>query len=629
MKNICLLLLPLFALLAGSCTERTGTKVVERPLYGLQNSKTLEIDKITLTDTSTILHMDAYFHPKYWIRVDTGTYIQANGVKYLITGSENIALGEYHWMPDSGEDHFKLFFPPLPKGTKTIDFIESDCDDCFKIWDIDLTGKAKEYKPQLPKDILGFKIDKSASLPEPVFKTGRTKVTLNLTGIKEGYVSNVRIYVNNIFTGDQEDVAGKEEAKDKYVFEFDQYSTANAYLKVGNSFMSIVLSPGENMDVYYDATAYSLRTSRYHSRPGIPFVGFKGEFAQINNQLALYGDSIHTYRILSQDSTIIDMTKEQFVSHLSNRYNAELERLGKSDLPAGIKQIVQANLKSSLVSNIRYIKEIYLSSYRYKHKLDWNTPIDYTAPETTDKEYMALKDMKLNDPYWTYSMDFSSAAASLTQGVSSDEALNEITGSKTGLMQDIRKSHTALKKAPALEKLTPEEEAGLKAASTPYYAEVYKAIYDKTKAEYDKSLKEGDFVIVPTPEVPSDKILDAIVAQYKGKVVFVDFWATWCGPCIQAMKTIKPFKPEMAEKGIVSIYISNASSPKAKWAEMLADIGGLHYYLSEGQWRTLSDKYQMRGIPTYMIFNKKGEKTFETAGYPGNDKIKKELEAIW
>ena len=62
---------------------------------------------------------------------------------------------------------------------------------------------------------------------------------------------------------------------------------------------------------------------------------------------------------------------------------------------------------------------------------------------------------------------------------------------------------------------------------------------------------------------------------------------------------------------------------------MLPDIGGLHYYLEEQQWRNLSDKYSIQGIPHYMIFDKQGNKTYQTAGFPGVDKLREELGKVW
>ena len=156
MKKIYLFFLLLLSLSITQCTK-PGPKIIERPVYGLQNTKTIEIAKIILTDSATILYIDAYSYPETWIRIDSATYIQADGKKYIITGADSIELNKEHWMPESGETHFTLFFPPIPKGTKTIDFIESDCDNCFKIWDIDLTGKAKAYKPSLPDNVLNYK----------------------------------------------------------------------------------------------------------------------------------------------------------------------------------------------------------------------------------------------------------------------------------------------------------------------------------------------------------------------------------------------------------------------------------------------------------------------------------------
>lgn len=129
-------------MLLASCTP--ANRVVENPLIGAANTMTLDFPKIELSDTATVLHVDAYFRPHNWIRIDAGTYLLADGQKYMLQGSEGILPDSLFWMPDSGEASFVLKFGPLPRGTKSFDFIESDCDDCFKLYRVDLTGK-KEY----------------------------------------------------------------------------------------------------------------------------------------------------------------------------------------------------------------------------------------------------------------------------------------------------------------------------------------------------------------------------------------------------------------------------------------------------------------------------------------------------
>jgi thioredoxin-related protein len=92
---------------------------------------------------------------------------------------------------------------------------------------------------------------------------------------------------------------------------------------------------------------------------------------------------------------------------------------------------------------------------------------------------------------------------------------------------------------------------------------------------------------------------------------------------------MKPLKAEMKEQGVVMIYIAEESSPKARWLTMLPDIGGIHYRLTAEQWSVLRSKYQIPGFPTYMIFDKTGEKAFRTVGFPGNDRMREELAKVW
>lgn len=113
------------------------------------------------------------------------------------------------------------------------------------------------------------------------------------------------------------------------------------------------------------------------------------------------------------------------------------------------------------------------------------------------------------------------------------------------------------------------------------------------------------YVINSTPEV-DENLFEAIMEKYKGKIVLVDFWATWCGPCRQSMETIKPLKEEFKDKDVEFVYITNESSPLNTWSMMIPDITGEHYRVNQEQWSQLSKKFEISGIPHYTLVDKDG-----------------------
>ena len=126
-------------------------------------------------------------------------------------------------------------------------------------------------------------------------------------------------------------------------------------------------------------------------------------------------------------------------------------------------------------------------------------------------------------------------------------------------------------------------------------------------------------------DIPAEELFNAITTPYRGKVVFVDFWATWCGPCKAAMKQSEPVKKDFAGKEIVFLYLAGENSPKGTWEQMIPDIKGEHYRMTDAQWDFICKKFGVNGVPSYMIIAKDGTPTHFQVGFMGAEKMKEML----
>ena len=99
----------------------------------------------------------------------------------------------------------------------------------------------------------------------------------------------------------------------------------------------------------------------------------------------------------------------------------------------------------------------------------------------------------------------------------------------------------------------------------------------------------------------------------KGKVIFLNFWATWCGPCKEEMPSMEALHKEFKEKGFVFLTISVDYAGISPVKEFMEKNRYSFPVLIDQKGETL-DPFEVKGIPTTFIIDKKGRMIGKASG---------------
>ena len=153
-------------------------------------------------------------------------------------------------------------------------------------------------------------------------------------------------------------------------------------------------------------------------------------------------------------------------------------------------------------------------------------------------------------------------------------------------------------------------------------------VKEVVEAEYQKVL-----ALSPSQPAPAFTLTDiegnqVSLSDFVGKVVYLDFWASWCGPCMREVPFAKELKQRMdGEEDLIYLYISVDTDEQA-WRNTVAEkeISGIHVNVP-GFDHQVPASYNLKGVPTFYLIGRDGKIFDNRPPRPSNPKIDEVLKA--
>jgi thiol-disulfide isomerase/thioredoxin len=422
---------------------------------------------------------------------------------------------------------------------------------------------------------------------------------------------------------------------------FDLPFTQDIYIKTGTTvYIAYLASPGETIELNLN---YQLTNQKYQGLPS-PFYlpTFENAFVgqskiKQDNFYKFYYEWIIKERVADQIvaendnfQEQIELIKTKMDSYFTNIHEQnELYEWGFSHLFYSILATNIDNGKNIDLKNLQYPKSNNIISRDFFYGLN---SIGYSANSTFFIDYGQILFDKLKEAVLSdKSINLTDTEINLIQTVNSESELSEKDSiqmrklnrkiGKSGFMAEFQDSIFFYYKTQHLANELPPDFRDILIAQ-----EIVDNLYPQKRCEYIHSKLIKDFTISlidkrekkPTLDIndylfPENKLISGIIKNNKGKAIYIDIWATWCGACRTEFPRYKEIINQYGDK--VKFVFLCVSSPEKTYLDVLnsLDFNAEHYFVSAEQYEELKANYEVSSLPHYAFIKPDGtviNKTF-------------------
>lgn len=706
MKNTFLIFVSIFFVFTVGIQAKT--RIVEKPPYVYSSTTMLEIPRVTLTDTATIVDFDVYYRAGKTVKFSsTLSLVDGNGCRYAFRWCEGMVPGKRVRMPESGKLSLSLVFEPLPPKIRSFDFVEGPYENSWRIYGISLTGKLSDNKKEI-KRLEKQRVSKSGLfLPDTGLTADSAIITGRIIGFRKDYGRQIEAWYNTVFDGRQQCVTGRVDDKGAFRLSLPVNVPTEVVFSYDHSLRFFVV-PGEVVNVDINLAEWTRRGSRLlreqPSRERVAY--FSGAMAGINDEkihdTLQIGDFWQRYySSLGKIKAFYKMSADDYKAYLLHRYDSlcvEIDRQPWSEAYKEINRINNAVWCALLLNR-------YSLSLRLSYRNFFDGPADaglyafaqqFEYPDSSYFDYVTMLrpyfdngsivwadrfgdllgtmegevklKKKTRPDLWKFIEEadsvhhFLSDEEKILVGSVSQKGYDSLTEGDKKRVWNIVGTHKKYLKfflgvvsrrgknapLPAVflgeksvyfdwveaqrcyekikENYTPldqDDKASLRAMDDTMFYRILSAENDSLSAYLERNRDLSSRLDAPLDSLSGEELFAALIAPYRGKVVLVDFWETWCSPCRIAMQQMIPLKKELAGKDIVYLYLATeGSSDKKAWKNLIEAVPGYHILLSLRQGRSLSSLLGISGVPTFIIVDRQGNRMKKLTGYPGVEVMK-------